>query len=333
MAPRVECLESRRLLSFFTGPATVRPVVSRAGAFLVQVSGPGVVKVLPAAQGGIDLTAYGTTTDSTITITQTRARYHFPNQFLAIHNFIVKSGQLGSLEAAAAALYGKMTPLASTVRRFAIGGLGPKAQVDINGNVGTMIVSTINLGPTGHVAIAGDMNSLAQSSQMQIGAITLDGGDFTIGRDSLESIQIAGNMSVSRDGRFSVGRDQDGIFTVTGSLLLQSGGQLRIGRNLNGLTVEGNLIVSPSGSGVAVLGALNGLTVDGYFQGQGGTTAPTVTDLGVGLNLTSLTIVGGVPGQGGLNSANVRAGGSISGINIAYGSVNSSIQPNTQFEF
>ena len=84
-----------------------------------------------------------------------------------------------------------------------------------------------------------------------------------------------------------------------------------------------------SDSGIAVNGALNGLTVNGYFQGQAGTANPSVIDLGVGLNLNNLTILGGVPGQGGLINANIRAGGSISNVNIAYGSINSTIQPNT----
>src|SRR5262249_33546973 len=170
--------------------------------FLVQVSGPGVVKVHPAAQGGIDLVAFGTNADSTITITQTQPRPHFPNQLLPIHKFIVKSGQLGSLEAAAAELTGRMTPLTSSVSTFDIAALGPKAQVDINGSVGAMSVSSIDLGPTGHVAITGDLNSFDQSGPMIIGAITLDGGRFAIGRDSLESVTIAGNLSVTHDGQF-----------------------------------------------------------------------------------------------------------------------------------
>jgi hypothetical protein len=304
-------------------------VVSPAGAFLVQVSGSGVVKVHPAAQGAIDLTAYGTTAATTITITQTRSRLHFPNQLLSIHNLIVKSGQLGSLEAAPAELTGRMTPLTNSVDTLDLGALGPKAQVDINGSVGTMSVSSIDLGPTGHVEILGDLNSFDQLGPMTIGAINLDGGRFEIGRDSLESIAIAGDMTVTHDGQFAIGRDQNGSFTVNGSLRLQSGGQVRVGRNLGSLTVNGNLIVNPSGSGIAVNGALDGLTVNGFFQGQGGTTAPSAIDLGVGLNLSNLTILGAVPGQGGLINANIRAGGTISNVNIAYGSLDSTIRPNS----
>ena len=328
-APVLECLESRRLLSLYTGASANLPVASTAGAFVVQVSGPGVVKAQPAAHGAIDLTAYGTTASTTITITQTKPRYHFANQLLMIHGLVVRSGQLGGLAALPAELNGRMTPLTNSVNNLDIGTLGPKAQVTINGSLGAMSVSNIDLGPTGHVEITGDLNSFAQSGPMTIGAITLDGGRFTVGRDSLESIAISGDLTISRDGQLAIGRDQDGTFTVDGSVLLNTGGQLLVGRNLGDLSINGNLIVGPSGSGIAVNGALNGLTVNGYLQGQGGTSAPSAIDLGVGLNLTSLTILGGVSGQGGLINANIRAGGTVSGVEIAYGSFQSTIQTNT----
>ena len=123
--PVLECLETRRLLSLYTGPSANLPVASRAGAFQVQVSGPGVVKARPAAHGAIDLTAYGTTADTTITIAQTHARYHFPNQLLSIQNLVVRSGQLGSLAAMPAELNGRMTPLVNSVNNLSIGGWGP----------------------------------------------------------------------------------------------------------------------------------------------------------------------------------------------------------------
>jgi hypothetical protein len=48
----------------------------------------------------------------------------------------------------------------------------------------------------------------------------------------------------------------------------------------------------------------------------------------VGLNLSGLTVLGGISGQGGLINANIRAGGSISGVDIPYGTTNSTIQSN-----
>jgi hypothetical protein len=338
-APTLEALESRRLLSLYSGPSADLPVVSRGGAFLVQVSGgPGVVKTRPAARGAVDLTAYGTTAASTITITQTQPRYHFANQLLAIQDLVIRSGQLGGLTATPAELTGRMTPLTNSVNNLDFGALGAKAQINIAGSLGEMSASSIALGPIGHVSIADGINAAVptpnQSGLLTIGSVTignlsLDGGRFAIGGDSTLPITIRGDLTVSQDGQFSIGRDEDSSFTVDDSVLLSSGGQILVGRNLNNLTVVGNLIVGPSGSGIAVNGALNTLTVDGYFQGQGGTTNPSAIDLGVGLNLSGLTILGGISGQGGLINANIRAGGSVSGVDIAYGTDKSTIQTNT----
>jgi len=329
MAPALEHLESRRLLSFYSGPSAIRPVFSTGGHFLIQVDGPGVVKVHPAGDGAIDLSAFGTTADSTITVNLVRPRWHFPSRFLPIRTLTVTSGQLGSLVATAAVLTGKMTPLNNTVADLALGGIGPAALVNINGSVGEMTVSTIDLGPTGHVVISGALNTADLTNSMTIGGLTIDGGRFVIGTDSLAPISITGNMTISHDGVFSVGRDLDGSLSVNGNLELESGGQLFIGRNSSDLTVTGNLIVNPAGSGIVVNGELAGLTVDGIFQGQGGMAAPTLFDLGVGLNLNGLTILGGNRSLNGLINANIRAGGSISGVDIVYGIVNSTIQPST----
>ncbi len=353
VTPALEPLEGRRLLSFYTGPTARRPLLAHAGAFLVEVSGPGVVEVHPAPGGAIDLTAYGTTTSSTITITQTEPRFHAPSQLLLIRDLRIRSGELGGLSAMTAELDGRLTPLTGPLQTLAFGMIGPKAQVDVNGNVDSLDVANINLGPTGHVTITGDVNSIAQSgttgtgtsgttgtgtsgttgtgtsaTTTTIGAINIVGGRFSIGRDLLSSFTIDGDVTISHDGSFSIGRDQDGTFAVDGSLLLSTGGQIVIGRNLTSLAVSGNLIVQPSGSGIAVDGALQSLSVNGYLLGQGGTSNPSAIDVGVGLNLSGLTILGGISGQGGLINANIRVGGSVSGVDIPYGTTKSTIQSN-----
>ena len=197
------------------------------------------------------------------------------------------------------------------------------------GSVGDMTVSNIDLGPTGLVSISGGLNTSVLTGSMTIGGLTLDGGRFMIGQDSVAPISILDNMTISHDGLFSVGRDLDGSLSVNGNLELDSGGQLMVGRNLAVLNVLGNVIVNPSGSGIVVNGELGGVFVAGTFQGQGGTAAPTFFDLGVGLNLDVLSIVGGNTALNSLINANIRAGGSISDVDIAYGTVNSTIQPNT----
>jgi hypothetical protein len=329
IAPAIEPLEGRPLLSFFSGPSAIRPLLTRAGQFLIQVSGPGLVKVHPGRQGAIGLIAFGTTTDSTLSVTLVRPRWHATAKFLAINNLTVTSGLLGSLNAGAAELTGAMTPLNNGVSTLDLAEIGPSAQLVVNGSVAQMSVGNVDLGPSGRIVISGTLNTTDLAGPMTIGGVTIDGGQFVIGQDSLDAISVTGNLSISHDGVFSVGRDLDGGLTVNGNLVLDTGGQLMVGRNLSNLTVNGNVIVNPSGSGIVVDGALDGVTVAGIFQGQGGTTAPTFFDLGVGLNLNGLTINGGNKQQNGLINANIRAGGSITGVSIAYGSVNSTIQPNT----
>ena len=341
VVPALERLESRQLLSVFTGPSKVRSVQSSGGTFLIQVSGPGVIKENSAGRSGIDLSAFGTTSATTINISQVRPRWHFPSQYLVLNKVRITSGQLGGLDAGFSELNGKMTPLNSSLSTLELGSIGPKAQIDIDGSVGTMTVSQVNLGPTGHVVISGQLNSADSTNStsssgltdltglMTIGTFTIDGGQFVIGEDSMAPIAVTGNMSISHDGLFSVGRDLDDSLSINGNLVLSTGGQIFVGRNLSDLNVNGNVIVNPSGSGIVVNGALGGLSVTGIFQGQGGTSTPTVFDLGVGLTISGLTISGGTTSQDGLINANIRAGGSITGVNITYGSVNSTIQPNT----
>ncbi len=339
IALAMEPLEGRRLLSVYTGPSTSRTIGTNAGIFFIQVSGTGVIKIHPQASGAINLSAFGTTADTTINVTLVRPRYHAPSRLLNIHTLTVTSGQLGGLDASPAILTGAISPLYNSVSTLELGALGPAAQVTVDGSVGLMSVQSINLGPTGRVVISGGLNTAASTTSstsglvtlgaMTIGVVTINGGQFDIGQDSLEPISVAGNMTISHDGAFSVGRDLDGSLTVNGDLILDTGGQLLVGRNLNNLTVNGNLIVNPSGSGIVVNGALNDLIVNGYFEGQGGTSNPTVFDLGVNLDLNGLTINGGNNTQDGLINANIRSGASISGVSIAYGSVNSTIQPNT----
>lgn len=329
IAPVLEPLESRRLLSFYSGPSAVRNILSSGGVFQIQVQGPGLIKVHPAGKGAIDLSAFGTTPNTTLNISQVRPRWHFPSQLLSIHKLTVTSGQLGGLNASAAELTGIMTPLANTMATFELGELGPGARVEVLGSVGVMTVSTVNLGPTGDVSISGGLNTAGLTGSMTIGSLKIDGGRFVIGQDSVAPISIEDTMTISHDGLFSVGRDLNGSLTVNGNLVLDTGGQLMVGRNLENLTVNGNVIVNPSGSGIVVNGVLGGLVVAGLFQGQGGTAAPTFFDLGVGLNADGLSILGGNTSQNGLINANIRAGGSITGVNIVYGTVNSTIQPDT----
>ena len=108
-APAVESLEGRQLLSTFTGFTHVRNILTPAGIFSLQVTGPGVLKASPAGHGAINLNVLGTTTNSSLSITQVQPRFHVVNTFLVIHNLTIKSGQIGNIQASPAELDGRMT--------------------------------------------------------------------------------------------------------------------------------------------------------------------------------------------------------------------------------
>ena len=107
-------------------------------------------------------------------------------------------------------------------------------------------VSQVDLGPTGRVMIAGQLNSSDATSStstsgglvdltglMTIGSFTINGGQFVIGEDSVAPIAVTGNMTISHDGLFSIGRDMDNSLSINGNLVLETGGQIFVGRNLN----------------------------------------------------------------------------------------------------
>jgi hypothetical protein len=329
LSPRLEPLEGRELLSVFTGATATRAVRTTGGIFQIQVSGPGLIKVHSAAHSAITVTAFGTTSATTITVGQIRPLWHFPSRDLVLNKVVIVSGQLGSFNATSSELNGSMTQINNTVNSLEFDQIGPNAQIKVNGDVGTFSANQVNLGPLGQVVISGALNTSDLTGSMTIGNLNIDSGRIVIGGDSIAPISVTGDMTISQNGLFSVGRDMDGSLTVGGDLELSTGGQLFVGRNMSNLTVDGNLIVNPTGSGIVVNGALGSVNVSGVFQGQGGTSTPTLFDLGVGLTLSGLNIAGGTLSQNGLINANIRAGSTITGVNIAFGTVNSTIQPNT----
>src|SRR5208337_2041002 len=324
--PVLESLEGRQLLALFTGFSHVRNIPTPSGVYSLQiVDGPGILKTQPAGRGSFDVKVLGTTDASTLTITQVRPRFHVANNLMSIDNLIIRSGQIGGILASPVELNGAMTPLSSSVGTLEFGALGPGAQIDVKGSVSTMDVGSVNLGPGGHVVITGDVNgsfqSLSPSSStttaMTIATMNLDGGQFVIGPDSLESISIAGDLSLSHNGLLAIGA-QTGTLSVGGSVIIDSGGQVSVGHNLAALTVGRNVLVDPGASGIVVGGDLDAMTVGGYFRGQGSATA---IDLGVGLNLNSLTVEGGgtSTSPGGIQSANINVGKNISNLDVPHG--------------
>src|SRR5271157_5896759 len=379
--PVLEALEGRQLLAVFTGFSHVRNIPTNSGVYSLQIGGPGVLKTQPASGGAFDVKVLGTTDASTLTITQVRPRFHVANGLMSIDKLIIRSGQIGSIQAGPVELDGAMSPVNSGMNTLEFGALGPgaqinvngsvstmdfgsvesgaqivingsvstldvgsqesgaidvsgnvstvnmgsvgsNAQIDVTGSVGTMNVGSVNLGPGGRVVIADDLNSAFESPNqsstttvMTIASMNLDGGQFVIGGESLALITIVGDLSLSLDGLLAI---QTGTLSVGGSVIIGSGGQLKVRGNLTALTVGGNVLIGPGASGIVVGGDLDAMNVGGYFSGQGSATA---IDLGVGLNLNSLTVEGGgtSTSPGGIQSANINVGKNISNLDVSYG--------------
>ena len=122
--PVLESLEGRQLLALFTGFSHVRHIPTNSGVYSLQIDGPGVLKTQPAGRGSFDVKVLGTTSASTLTITQVRPRFHVPNNLLSIDNLIIRSGQIGSILASPVELNGAMTALNSDVGALEFGALG-----------------------------------------------------------------------------------------------------------------------------------------------------------------------------------------------------------------
>jgi hypothetical protein len=353
----MEPLETRQLLSFYTGFSSVRNIPTRSGIYNLQIAGPGILKTSAAPGGSIDLKVLGTSANSTLTITQVRPRFHAPNQLLSIRNLIIRSGQIGSIIAAPVELDGTMTPLTTAVTTLQFGGLGPAAQVDVAGGVGSMTLGDVNLGPTGHVVIAGNVTGSGTTTTTSTGTgtgtgtVTITGtvtGTITATGSGSSTTNVvpltAGQVSIDRmsidGGEFRILGDSVAPIQVQGSLSLSHNGVFIVGRDQTGSMTVGGSIVIDSGGQLQVGRNLSSLSVGGdvlinpgasgiVVGGDLGTLAisgifrgqgsPSAIDLGVGLNLDSLSILGGSANQGGLQNANISVGKNISALNIPHG--------------
>ena len=312
--PSLEPLEERQLLSFYTGPSSVRPVVAGGALYQLTVTGGGYERI-GNTRGGIQVNLLGTNSSSTFSVTLMHNLPHSRQRPLNIVGINVESGQLGNIAALGTAnLTGPITPLGN-VSSIQFNNITANAQINVAGDLGGLTAGGVTLGPTGAINIGHSL-----TGAMHVGAIALNGGTISIGTDATAPIS-ATSITLAHNGTFRVGRDVDGGITVADNVTLDTGGTIKVGRQLNGLTIHGNLIVTPSGGAVSVGGDLTNLKIDGAFQGNG-TARP---DLNVGLSLTNLTVLGGEPNAGGIENASIAVAKSIIGFDVAHGVFNSLI--------
>ncbi|MGE3820290.1 MAG: hypothetical protein AB7I30_12790, partial [Isosphaeraceae bacterium] len=175
---------------------------------------------------------------------------------------------------------------------------------------GGQVVGDLDVSGQGVFSVGRDMGGLTVGKTLRVDT----GGTLSVGND-LRGDVILGGLSLTDQGQFTVGRDVTGRLAVTGDALLGNGGLLSLGRNLSELSVGGDLRVLPGGF-INVGGNLNLLRVEGTFYGQGSKSA---TDLKVGLDLGSLTVLGGAPNQGSIQGANIDVVKSILALDVRHG--------------
>lgn len=241
--PRLEPLEGRTLLSgFYSGLSPTRPVQSTGGMYLLSINGPGLERIQHVGKNQIAITLLGTTAATNLDVALTRPRLHLAASPLQIASIKVVSGQLGGITAGAAVLLGPVTPLGGSVTTLQFGGLGPNAQIDVDGSLGNLSLGAVALGPGGHVRIAGDLNKAFSVG----GPLTLDGGTFVVGHDLTAALNVGG-LNLTRGGAFIVGHDLTGGARVNGNLSITSGGVLGVGHDLGDLTVVQGATIDTSG--------------------------------------------------------------------------------------
>jgi len=315
-APIVEALEARQLLSVYTGPTTSRPIASNGSLFTISVTGGGFQTVKRLKGGQLAINLFATNPESQVTITSQPLKAHFSNSPLEIGRINVKTGLLKSIDASAASLLGPMTPLKGSVSSIKFGEVGRNATIDVKGDLGELNAPRVELGPTGRIHVGGNLTGSVG------GAITLDGGQFTVDHDVTGTFNPA-SLVVQRGGILAVGHDLKGGFNLEGGIEASSNGLIQVGHDLGGLTLGRGLTLQGGrfqvGNDLTTAGSLGdtlNVTDQGLFQVgrditsgltvDGNLTLDTGGNLVVGRDLASLNVGGDLlvqPTGGGVSVA------------------------------
>jgi len=310
-----------------------RAVYSGGAFYQVSVTGGGFEQLSQIGSGhhriiGIDL--FGTTQSSQLTITLKSAQpaYGSANIALQIGKINVHSGQLGGINAAGAAnLLGNVTTLNGSVQTISFNNLGPNAQINVNGTVGSFSVGNINLSANGLVNITGDV-----TGQFSTGGVNLDGGKILIGQNVTGGLSLGG-LAIEHGGQFLIGDDLDGSSTLgpvdinggrflvsqdvngsitTGDFVLENTGQFIVGRDITG-AVQVNGFATIKGNSLLQVGR----DIDGATTITGNLNLDSGGSILVGRNVNKLTINGSLlftPSAGTITVQGNLAGLTINGI-------------------
>jgi hypothetical protein len=283
----VECLEGRQLLSIYMGPSKFRPLFSSSAFYKISLTGPGFQTVTQIGQGfhkifAIHLTGTTSASQLNVTLESTRLGYGTANEVLQIGAIKVQSGLLGAINAVGTAdLLGAITPLHGTVQTIGLNNLGPNAQINVLGSLGSFQASNANLSPNGAVHVTGGV-----TGQFSVGSVNLNGGKVLIDQDAAGGLSL-GALSIHAGGQFIVGRDVTGASTL-GTVDI-NGGLFKVGRDVtsssplstSNFTIEktGQFIVGNDLSGGLQVNGDEKIVNNGLFQVRNNLNGLTVGNL------------------------------------------------------
>ncbi len=174
-----------------------------------------------------------------------------------------------------------------------VGSVGSSAQIDVNGSVGTMDVGSVNLGPGGHVVIAGDLNSLTVTGNLLVNP---GSGGIVVG-GNLNGLTVNGFFQGQGTSAIdlSVGLDLTN-FTVLGGGSNLGGvrsANIAVGKDIAGLDIQHGIFNSLITAGVLIDGSPQNSSSGGNIAPDG-SDAIFDSEILAGLRINNLTINGNV---------------------------------------
>ncbi len=198
----------------------------------------------------------------------------------------VSTMDVGSVESGAIDVSGN-------VGTMNVGSVGSSAQIDVNGSVGTMNVGSVNLGPGGHVVIAGDLNSLTVTGNLVVnpGSTGIVVGGNLNGLTVNGIFQGQGTSAID----LSVGLDLTN-FTVLGGGSNLGGvrsANIAVGKDIVGLDIQHGIFNSLITAGVLIDGSPQNSSSGGDI-GPDGSDAIFDSEILAGVQINNMLINGNV---------------------------------------
>lgn len=242
LLPVFEALERREVLSRTLPiplvPPGVRMVQTGSALYEVRLSGPGSMRVRPMGGGQFGVDLFGTTDASALSVSRTKVRPHVRIGSLSLGRIDVKSGHLGTIQAPVATLQGTFDTVDGSMRAIALGGIGPRARVDVAGDVGSLDVGTIQLGPSGVLHVGGSLGNWTS------GLVELNGGRARVDGDVVWG--RFGGLALKDQSKLVLG-GSFGSLRVLDNAVVMGGSLLEIGGSLGGMEVDQTLLIAGTG--------------------------------------------------------------------------------------